>query len=156
MEAERAGLIKKGAAHAAAQAFAQERTQRRAVDIGDLGGDRVEQLTIDHSVAQALVSSGVLTEEEAKVSPWQHVLHKFLDCAEMTDGTDVRPFTPEGGDRLLLGSAGLTNHITEEDLRLGPSQFPDPQRWSELLVNTALDRGSRDNVTCVVVAFERE
>jgi protein phosphatase len=116
-------------------------------------GDRVEQLTVDHSVANALVISGVLSADEAKRSPWQHVLHKFLGCAEMVDGADVHPFTPEAGDRLLLASDGLTNHIQEQDLRDGPSQFPDPQVWAEHLVKTALERGSRDNVTCVVVAF---
>src|SRR5262249_17066550 len=39
---------------------------------------KVEQLTVDHSVAQALVTSGVLSAAEARNSPWQHVLHKFL------------------------------------------------------------------------------
>src|SRR5205085_9322223 len=43
-----------------------------------LRGDAVEQLTVDHSVAQALVASGALTPEEARNSPYQHVLHKFL------------------------------------------------------------------------------
>jgi protein phosphatase len=116
----------------------------------------VEQLTVDHSVAQALVSSGVLTQEEAKNSPWQNVLHKFLGCAEMADGADVRPFTPESGDRLILASDGLTNHITEEDLIKGAAEYPDPQKWAERLVELALTRGSRDNVTCVVVAFDPE
>jgi protein phosphatase len=119
-------------------------------------GDRVDQLTVDHSVAQALVASGVLSPEEARHSPWQNVLHKFLGCAEMVEGTDVRPFTPEAGDRLLLASDGLTNHVTEEDLREGPRQFPDPQAWAEHLVQTALERGSNDNVTCVVLAFDPE
>jgi protein phosphatase len=120
-------------------------------------GDRVDQLTVDHSVAEALKANGTLTEEQAKVSPWQHVLYKFLGCAEMTDdGTDVRPFTPAAGDRLLLATDGLTNHIDESDLRTGPSAYPDPQSWADNLVQTALDRGSKDNVTCVVVAFDPE
>lgn len=119
-------------------------------------GDRVEQLTVDHSVAQALVASGALTPQEARESPYQHVLHKFLGCAEMTEGADVRPFTPQAGDRLLLASDGLTNHITEDDLREGARQFPDPQQWVDHLVQLALQRGSRDNVTCVVVGFEQE
>jgi protein phosphatase len=72
----------------------------------------------------------------------------------MMEGADVRPFSPQAGDRLLLGSDGLTNHITEGDLLAGPRQFPDPQEWADCLVRTALSRGSRDNVTCVVVAFE--
>lgn len=117
-------------------------------------GHRVELLTIDHSVAYALMLSGALTEEEARHSPLQNVLHKFLGCANMREGTEVKPFTPEAGDRLLLGSDGLTNHISPDDLILGGKNYTDPQEWAEFLVKTALDRGSRDNVTCVVVYFD--
>jgi len=68
----------------------------------------------------------------------------------------VRPFTPAAGDRLLLASDGLTNFISDEDLIRGVKQFGNPDEWAEVLVRTALERGSRDNVTCVVVAFDRE
>ncbi|MBY0524242.1 MAG: protein phosphatase 2C domain-containing protein [Gemmataceae bacterium] len=118
--------------------------------------DKVEQLTVDHSVAQALVISGVLTPEEARVSPWQHVLHKFLGCAEMTGGAEVRPFTPEAGDRLVMATDGMTNHVFDEDFRRGARACPDPQVWAQHLVQLALSRGSRDNVTCIVVAFDKK
>ena len=98
----------------------------------------------------------MLSQEEARHSPWQHVLHKFLGCAEMVDGAEVRPFTPQAGDRLLLASDGLTNHVTDDDLRAGTKQFGDPQAWAEHLVRIALERGSKDNVTCIVVAFDPE
>jgi protein phosphatase len=117
---------------------------------------RVEQLTVDHSIADALERNGTLTPEQARNSPWRHVLYKFLGCAEMTEGAEVRPFTPRPGDRLLLASDGLTNHIDDEDLIEGARNFRDPQAWTEQLVQLALDRGSRDNVTCVVVAFDPE
>jgi protein phosphatase len=119
-------------------------------------GDRVEQLTVDHSVAKALELNGTLTAEQAKNSPWQHVLYKFLGCAEMSEGAEVRPFEPQAGDRLLLASDGLTNHVTDEDLREGARKFHDMQQWADQLVETALQRGSRDNVTCVLVAFDKE
>ncbi len=114
----------------------------------------VQQLTVDHSVAQALVQSGALTAEEARHSPFQHVLHKFLGCAGMIDQAEVHPFEPRRGARLLLASDGLTNHITEADLSAGAGQFPNPQDWADQLVSLALERGSRDNVTCVVIAFD--
>jgi protein phosphatase len=117
--------------------------------------DKVEQLTIDHSVAAALVACGALTPEEARNSPYQHMLDKFLGCAGMPDGAEVRPFTPEGGDRLLLSSDGLTNVVSEADLREGATTFPQPQAWADHLVQLALERGSKDNVTCIVVAFEQ-
>ena len=119
-------------------------------------GDRVEQLTVDHTVADALERNGTLTSEQARHSPWKNVLYKFLGCAEMTDGADVRPFTPRAGDRLLLASDGLTNFISPEDLAVGAAGNRSPQEWAEALIKLALDRGSKDNVTCIVVAFDRE
>lgn len=118
-------------------------------------GDQVQLLTIDHSVAQALVQSGALTPEEARHSPYQHVLHRFLGFAGTFENAEVVPFAPAAGDRLLLASDGLTNHVDEDDLRQGVTRFPHPQVWADHLVELALDRGSRDNVTVVVVAFER-
>src|SRR5262249_2775730 len=84
--------------------------------LGDSRACPLEQLTVAHSVAQALVASGALTAEEARHSPYQHVLHKFLGCASLAEKADVKPFSPQAGDRLLLASDGLTNHISDADL----------------------------------------
>ena len=64
---------------------------------------------------------------------------KFLGCSGMYEGADVQPFTPEAGDRLLLASDGLTNHVEDDDLREGARRYPDPQAWADHLVQTALD-----------------
>jgi protein phosphatase len=117
---------------------------------------RVEQLTVDHTVADALERSGTLTPGQARTCPYRHVLYKFLGCVEMSEGAEVRPFAPQPGDRLILASDGLTSHVTDDDLIDGDRDFASAQAWCEHLVRTALDRGSRDNVTCVVVAFDRE
>ena len=119
-------------------------------------GDRVEQLTTDHTLADALERNGTLTADQARQSYLRNFLYKFLGCAEMTEGAEVRPFTPEAGDRLVLASDGLTNHVTPDDLRAGAARHADMQEWADALVDLALERGSRDNVTCVVVAFNRE
>ena len=71
----------------------------------------------------------------------------------MSESAEVRPFTPQPGDRLLLATDGLTNYIHAEDLIAGAAHHPDPQEWANELVTLALERGSNDNVTCVVVAF---
>jgi protein phosphatase len=117
---------------------------------------KVEQLTVDHTVADALERNGTLTREQARQSPWKNVLYKFLGCAEMNEGPDVRPLEPKAGDRLVLGSDGLTNFVTDEDYIQGAGTYVDPQEWADHLVKIALDRGSKDNVTCVVVAFDQE
>ncbi len=117
-------------------------------------GDDVHQLTMDHSVAQALVGTGALSPEEARYSPYQHVLHKFLGCTELGAATEVHPFAPRNGDRLLLASDGMTNHISNDDLRSSLKEHPEPQAMIEHLVQTALGHGSRDNVTGILVAFD--
>lgn len=119
-------------------------------------GNRVEQLTVDHTVADALERNGTLTHLQAMQSPWRNVLYKFLGCAEMSEGAEVRPCQPQDGDCLVLGSDGLTNFINDQDLLDGPRRFPDPQQWADHLVKEALARGSKDNVTCVVVRFSKE
>lgn len=115
--------------------------------------DRVEQLTIDHTIADALLRNGALTPEQARQSPYRHVLYKFLGCDDLSDSAEVHPFSPEPGDRLILASDGLTNYISPDDLRAGAARQNDPQQWANELVNLALERGSNDNVTCVVIAF---
>lgn len=119
-------------------------------------GNEVRLLTVDHTVAEALAHNGTLTYEQAQASPWKNVLYKFLGCAEMTDGPVVVPFTPQAGDRLLLASDGLTNHVEPADLIRTAQQFPHPQTWVDHLVDLALDRGSRDNVTAVGLLFTAE
>ena len=52
--------------------------------------------------SRANPSLAAMTPEEARHSPYQHVLHKFLGCAGMPDGAEVFPFVPEVGDRLVL------------------------------------------------------
>jgi len=114
----------------------------------------VKQLTVDHTVAEALVRNGALTREQAEASPWKNVLYKFLGCVEMNEEAEVTPLVPEVGDRLILACDGITNFVHEPDYLEGASRFADPQQWAEELVKTALARGSKDNLTCVVVFFD--
>ena len=136
----------------------QQEDQVWVAGVGDspaylVRGEEVEQLTIDHTVADALARNGTITADQAKSSPWRNILYRFLGCHDMTDEADVRPFTPQAGDRLVLASDGLSGYVNADDLRQGAVRFADPQVWADSLVMMALERGSSDNVTCVVVAF---
>ncbi len=50
----------------------------------------------------------------------------------------------------------MTNHVSHAELRESVARYPHPQDLADYLVDLALAHGSRDNVTCVVVAFDKE
>lgn len=139
----------------------QDHDQLFVAGVGDspaylIRGGRVDQLTIDHTVADALARNGTITTDQAKQSPWRNVLYRFLGCQEMTEDAEVKPLHLEAGDRLVLASDGLSNFVGPDDLRAGAAEGRHPQEWADALVRTALERGSKDNVTVVVVAFDAE
>ena len=107
-------------------------------------GDEVEQLTLDHTVADALARNGTLTADQAKKSPYRNILYRFLGCREMTDEAEVRLFTPRAGDLLLLVSDGLSGHVDAEDLRRGATGFPSAQAWADYLVDLVVPPANLD------------
>ena len=110
----------------------------------------LEQVSVDHSVVQELVDAGVLTREEADRHPERHVLTRAL-------GTDGLPepdywLLPAGqGDRLMLCTDGLTRELGAGDIAATLGSRADPQAAAVALVDEALARGARDNVTVVVI-----
>ena len=126
---------------------------------GGVGDSRVyllrknglEQLTIDHSLTQALLDAGTISEEEATTHRYKNVLYRYLGTKEGGNGTDPRQLVPEPGDRLLLCSDGVTDGIDDGEISRILGEEDDPQQAAELLVNAALEGGSKDNITAVVV-----
>jgi PPM family protein phosphatase len=114
-------------------------------------GGKIEQLTIDHSLAWALVENKTITPEEAKEHRFKNVLWKYLGSKEIGDGPEVTPIILEKGDRFLLCSDGLTGPVPDEKILQFVQEHPDVQACADGLGQLALDMGSRDNVSCIVI-----
>jgi len=113
-------------------------------------GKKIEQLTIDHSIAQALVEAKTISAAEAKVHRYRNVLWKYLGSDEVGEGPEVKVVQLQAGDRFLLCTDGLSGVVTDEQLLNFLKDTPDVQAASDGLGKLALDSGSRDNVSCVV------
>jgi len=50
---------------------------------------KIEQLTVDHSLAQALVEAKTITAAEARTHRFRKVLWKYLGSTEVANGPDV-------------------------------------------------------------------
>jgi protein phosphatase len=112
----------------------------------------IKQLTIDHSIAQALVEQGAITAEQAKMHRFRNVLWKYLGTTESRGGPEVESVGVEPGDHFLLCTRGLTGVVTDEELLGVVRRHEDAQRCAESLTALGLSRGSRDNVSCMVLA----
>lgn len=128
------------------------------VQIGDsrcyhLRGTTLVQVTKDQTLVQSLVDEGVLSQEDAKRSPFSNVLAQAIGAEENEIHPVISKVTLARGDALLLCTDGLTRHVSDDVitdvLRAEASARPACER----LMNAALDAGGKDNITVVVSRF---
>jgi protein phosphatase len=112
---------------------------------------QITQLTVDHSLAQALVENKTISAADAKEHRFKNVLWKYLGSKEVGEGPDVKVESVEPGDKFLLCSDGLSGPVADAQLLSYILEHPDVQQCAEGLGQLALDNGSRDNVSCIVI-----
>ena len=107
------------------------------------------QLTDDHSFVAEQVLAGTFTKEQARSSPYRHMITRALGIAE-----DARPdlvnHELKKDDKFLLCTDGLTEMVTDEEIAGILSASP-PQEAVENLLAAANAQGGVDNITAVVV-----
>ncbi len=114
-------------------------------------GGHIEQLTVDHSLAQALVENKTISAAEAREHRFRNVLWKYLGTREVGEGPEVKLMSLKAGDRFLLCSDGLSGVVPDAQLKDFIAEHRDMQQCAEGLGQLALDSGSRDNVSCIVI-----
>jgi PPM family protein phosphatase len=116
-------------------------------------GGALERLTVDHTLAQRLVQEGHLGPDEARGSPYGHMLFNAVGGSTDELSVDVQRMRLEPGDQLLLCTDGLTRHLDDEELgeRLAREQSVDTT--VDELVGDANALGGLDNITVVLARF---
>lgn len=110
------------------------------------------QLSHDHTLVQRLIDTGELTPEEALSYPYRSVVLQAIDDRQ-APVPDLIELELVVGDRLLLCSDGLSDLVDDQEIAdlLYTNDLDDA---AMALVSAALDRGGRDNITCVVGEVE--
>jgi protein phosphatase len=113
----------------------------------------IKQVTVDHSLVQRLVSTGQITEDEAKYHPYRNVV--FRSLGERLN-VEIDTFTERlrPGDRLLLCSDGLSNMVPDAEMARLLTAYPDPQDACTAHIAAANTAGGNDNITAVVIYIE--
>jgi len=117
-----------------------------------LRGGVLEQMTKDHSLADALGEAGTISKEEIPHHKFKNVLYLYLGSKDARSGPeDVRVLEVQPGDRFLLASDGLTGVVSDSELTRVLQTCDDPQRAARVLVDQALANDSKDNITSLVI-----
>jgi protein phosphatase len=112
--------------------------------------DRLLRLTRDHTVVQQEIDAGRLTPELARIVPHKNILTQSVGYhGPVEPDTSTRPVEP--GDVFILCTDGLTDPLSDEQLT-DLCRDNAPEDLAEVLVQAALQAGTEDNVTVVVVS----
>ena len=115
-------------------------------------GATLEQITEDHTWVARAMKAGELTSEQAKMHPWRHVLSQCLGRKDLRL-IEIQPLDVQAGDRLLLCSDGLTEELSDQ-LIATHLKVTSLEKAADALVESAKDKGGRDNITVVLVAID--
>lgn len=114
-------------------------------------GKEIRQITEDHSLVEAMVKTGELDRDEARIHPNKNIITRALG-ANITVEPDFFEVTLEEGDVVLMCSDGLTNMLEDETIeRIIRENSNDPEYAAETLVKCANDNGGKDNIAVVII-----
>ena len=115
-----------------------------------LRGDRLEQLTDDHSLVGELVRRGELSPEAAEAHPQRSVITRALGTDADVD-VDTFSVETEAGDLYLICSDGLSDMVDRETIeRILRDGRPDLDGAARALVHAANRAGGEDNITAIL------
>ena len=124
------------------------------VVVGHVGDSRayvvrnscVTQVTRDHSYVEELLRSEMISVEEAENHPLGHIITRSVGPVEDVN-MDITVFSSLLGDRIVLCTDGLTNHISDDEVAEIVSSSDTPRTAVKKMIVGSLHRGGEDNVT---------
>jgi len=112
-------------------------------------GQRIEQLTFDHSLQWELLKQGRMSPEEIFSREPRNVITRSLGPEPVVQVDIEGPHPVRPHDVYILCSDGLTGLVVDEEIGTIAREFP-PADACQLLVDLANLRGGADNITVVI------
>lgn len=117
-------------------------------------GGKLVRMTKDHTVAQQAIERGIMTEEQAKTSPFGNTLWNCIGGGVEGVRPDVYHLTLQPNDELLLCSDGLTRRLEDSDVRDILLRSATPESACDSLIAAANEAGGQDNITVIVARVQ--
>ncbi|MBQ1812861.1 MAG: Stp1/IreP family PP2C-type Ser/Thr phosphatase [Bacilli bacterium] len=126
-------------------------------NIGDSSGfvfkdNKLFKVTRDHTLVNLLISTGELSEEDAKFHPKKNVLMKALGAV---NPVEVDIFDVETDvDGILLSSDGLTNMLNVDQIENVLKMDLSIEEKARKLIMKSNNRGGTDNISVAILDRE--
>ncbi len=114
-----------------------------------LRGDQLTLMTKDHTVAQEKYARGEFSAAKAAIHPTAHVLTRAVGVHQ-TLHLELDYEVVQQGDRFLVCSDGLYNDLANDQMKQLLAHDVAEEAL-DALIDRALDKGGRDNITAIVV-----
>ncbi len=111
-------------------------------------GTSIEQLSVDHTVMQELLSSGRITQADVAEHPQRSMLTQAL-MGSQSLSIGLHVFDLKDGDRFVLCSDGLSGVLTDKEIKSIVKSTPLGDAVAALVDATYIN-GAPDNVTVIV------
>ena len=122
-------------------------------NVGDsrlyLIGDKIKQLSKDHSLVEEMVRLGGINEEEARHHPDKNIITRAIGVKEDVEA-DFYEFSLKKGDIILMCSDGLSNMIEDEEIFAIVKGARDIVEAGQNLIDRANENGGNDNISVVL------
>ncbi|MBG9367762.1 MULTISPECIES: Stp1/IreP family PP2C-type Ser/Thr phosphatase [unclassified Streptococcus] len=113
------------------------------------------QLTSDHSLVNELLKAGQITEEEAMNHPQKNIITQSIGQQDPVK-PDIGLAVLQEGDYLIINSDGLTNMVTNQQIKEILASELSLHEKAETLVQMANDAGGLDNISVALVRYQQE
>lgn len=115
-------------------------------------GDKIIQITDDHSLVNEQIKAGLITREQARASRLKNIITRSVGF-EKDVAVDTFALPMIVGDRMLMCSDGLANFVDDTEIGLALATLA-LEEVPVKMVDLANERGGDDNITVVCVAAE--
>lgn len=130
----------------------------RTLSVANVGDSRlyvvgrhgIRQITRDHSWVEDMVQSGGMGREEARNHPDKNIITRAVG-AEQSVKTDFFSVNLQESDMILMCTDGLTNMLSDEEIRMVLDGARDIVEKAEELVRRANENGGRDNISVILI-----
>ena len=115
-----------------------------------LRGGRLQQITRDHSLLQAQIDAGLISEAEAAMSTHKNLVTRAVGVEESVN-LEAHLHEVQPGDLYLLCSDGLSDMLDSAEIAQVLKMHDLLPEAGNALVDAANDAGGRDNISLILM-----